>query len=372
MYERIDDRLQLLFAHNDYLQFAAENGIVAGVCLAAAGIWLVVIVAARWRRRRYNFARGVGLGALLGIVAILIHGLTDFNLQITANAIYFVGLCALALNVTGGARRPSDWGDAALAADMTGVPRAVMATGAGRLTRGSASAAATDAAGASGRGMPIWKFVIGAAATAALLVGAAGDYVGYRYRDLYLAARQKVRSVQSGFGRLEVLLATAQRFSHSPEISREAGRLDMEMVQVENEAGNAEARDLDCDKAVAAYGRTLEAEPIDAFAQFEMGMAYLYYNYPLQTYMDTSKLYFRMALRLKPADEFLNLNILFFYLTWWDGLEPAEKTYVKDRLDAIRASDPEFMPKLEERWTRVFGAGAAARLAAILGSDQIK
>ena len=52
-----------------------------------------------WRRRRSSFAKGIGLGALLGVTAILLHGFTDFNLQITANAVYFTTLAMLAVAV---------------------------------------------------------------------------------------------------------------------------------------------------------------------------------------------------------------------------------------------------------------------------------
>ena len=87
-----------------------------------------------------------------------------------------------------------------------------------------------------------------------------------------------------------------------------------------------------------------------------MGMTYLYYNYPLMTYVEKAKLYFRMSLALKPADEFLNLNILVPYMSWWNDLTEEERTFVRGRLQAIRASDPPFEGKLEERWKRTFGS----------------
>ena len=99
MYEKVDDRLRLSFAHNDYLEYASENGVIGGGALILAGIGLVVWLAAMWRRRRSSFAKGIGLGALLGVTAILLHGFTDFNLQITANAVYFTTLAMLGVAV---------------------------------------------------------------------------------------------------------------------------------------------------------------------------------------------------------------------------------------------------------------------------------
>jgi len=83
-------------AHNDYLEIAAESGIVGGLSLAVFAFgffgWLLV----RWLGRRDYFVKGVVLGCLMGVLAILLHSLIDFNLHITANAVYFVALYALA------------------------------------------------------------------------------------------------------------------------------------------------------------------------------------------------------------------------------------------------------------------------------------
>jgi O-antigen ligase len=83
-------------AHNDYLEVLAESGAVGGgalILFAATGVAWVFL---RWLRRRDPLARGIALGALLGVVALLLHSFTDFNLRIPANAVYFVTLFALA------------------------------------------------------------------------------------------------------------------------------------------------------------------------------------------------------------------------------------------------------------------------------------
>jgi len=49
------------------------------------------------RRRDSVYRSGVGFGAAMGIIALLIHSSTDFNLQIPANAATFVVLCAIAV-----------------------------------------------------------------------------------------------------------------------------------------------------------------------------------------------------------------------------------------------------------------------------------
>ncbi len=323
MFEKADDKLTLSFAHNDYLQFAAESGIPAAACLIAAMMILVAGSARRWARwHNGNFGKGVGLGALVGIAALMIHGLSDFNLQIPANAIYFVGLCALAVNVLrrGEERAPSS---ASAELERGTAESRLSGHGNGRIARWTRLAAAGMLA-------------------AGLMFVAAKNFLGDRYYRKYTAARTGVRSVESAYGGLAELLAKAQRYSWDPVIGREAGRLDLDMARVENDAGNGEKRDELCDRAVAAYRRVLATNPIDAFSQYEMGAAYLTFNYPLMTYADRAKAYFRMALALKPADEFLNLNVLSLYKSWWDDLAPEERGWVDARLAAIRASDPGF------------------------------
>jgi len=83
-------------AHNDYLQLLVEFGIT-GAALALLFLGLAY-------RRFGQLARGwkdswpefVSFSALLGTVGILVHSLTDFNLQVPANAAIFYVLCMIA------------------------------------------------------------------------------------------------------------------------------------------------------------------------------------------------------------------------------------------------------------------------------------
>ena len=83
-------------AHNDFLEFGTEFGII-GFGLLAALVLLSLVQALKAQFvRRSSFMRGIGFAASMGIIAILIHSTVDFNLQIPANAALFVSLLAFA------------------------------------------------------------------------------------------------------------------------------------------------------------------------------------------------------------------------------------------------------------------------------------
>jgi len=82
------------YGHNDYLHSTAE----AGLLLVPVIIWMIIALYRKGFHKLKNpsrLIRGVTLGAMAGITAILIHSIPDFNLHIPANAILFTTLAAL-------------------------------------------------------------------------------------------------------------------------------------------------------------------------------------------------------------------------------------------------------------------------------------
>ena len=67
--------------------------------LALALLWGGTQLLERCSESERPFERGLGLGFLGGIAALLIHSAGDFNLHITANVILFVLLLGLAARV---------------------------------------------------------------------------------------------------------------------------------------------------------------------------------------------------------------------------------------------------------------------------------
>ena len=91
-----DIRVHFDHAHNDYLQFMIEFGLMGLLPLAAfvmLSLWYAL--QALWFHES-QYRSGIGFAAAMGISSILFHSATDFNLQIPANAATFVVLCAIA------------------------------------------------------------------------------------------------------------------------------------------------------------------------------------------------------------------------------------------------------------------------------------
>jgi len=86
------------YAHNDYLQVLFETGLV-GFGFIITSLTLFFRSSFKTLNNLYrvhdDFGFFICLGALTGIVSILIHSLADFNLHIPANAIYFSLLVGL-------------------------------------------------------------------------------------------------------------------------------------------------------------------------------------------------------------------------------------------------------------------------------------
>lgn len=91
-------------AHNDYLNTLADWGVVGAALVAIALVLLFWGVCRVWRhvqregddlRSRQSNRMAFVLGATTGLVALLLHGLTDFNFHIPANALAALALMAL-------------------------------------------------------------------------------------------------------------------------------------------------------------------------------------------------------------------------------------------------------------------------------------
>ena len=84
--------------HNDYLQLLIESGwpgfvVLAGGFLNFLGRSFYKLHI--FKGREHNSQMLLAIGAISGLISMAFHSFTDFNLQIPANALYFVTLSAI-------------------------------------------------------------------------------------------------------------------------------------------------------------------------------------------------------------------------------------------------------------------------------------
>jgi O-antigen ligase len=85
-------------AHNDYIQLAAEGGLLVVAPALVAAVLLARAIARNLRAARPE-SRGywIRAGAAVGLVAVAIQEVVEFSLQIPVNALLFATLAAVAL-----------------------------------------------------------------------------------------------------------------------------------------------------------------------------------------------------------------------------------------------------------------------------------
>jgi O-antigen ligase len=104
IYRKEDREMRVRQAHNDYLQIVADCGLIGGL-LAAWFIFNIFRAIRRGALTRDPFIAALALGSGGGILAIMVHSLVDFNLQLPSNALMFLLLVAAASNAAALASR---------------------------------------------------------------------------------------------------------------------------------------------------------------------------------------------------------------------------------------------------------------------------
>lgn len=84
-----------LHAHNDLMEFPSELGLLGMLPLVLLVLSSFIAAIRLQVKNRSRLLRAMGFASSMGIIAIMLHSLTDFNLQVFANAATFMVLLAL-------------------------------------------------------------------------------------------------------------------------------------------------------------------------------------------------------------------------------------------------------------------------------------
>jgi O-antigen ligase len=85
-------------AHNDYLQLAAEGGLLLTVPALLCVIAFVRLVWLRFKQETSTSGYWLRVGAVTGLCAVALQETVDFSLQMPGNAVLFALLCGIALH----------------------------------------------------------------------------------------------------------------------------------------------------------------------------------------------------------------------------------------------------------------------------------
>jgi len=97
VYQRSDRAFFFNDAHDEYLQLAAEGGVLVGLPLALAAMMAAAGVA---RRIRQDASTGfwIRAGAVASLVGVGVQSVWGTGLEIPANALLFAVVCAIAVH----------------------------------------------------------------------------------------------------------------------------------------------------------------------------------------------------------------------------------------------------------------------------------
>jgi len=101
MYRSFHTRGLVTHAENDFLQLASETGIIGIGLLVGLFVYLFIRAVSGIRSLSYGEPeRYLGIGGLVGILALMFHSIVERNIQMPANAFLYIILWAIVLRVS--------------------------------------------------------------------------------------------------------------------------------------------------------------------------------------------------------------------------------------------------------------------------------
>jgi len=91
---------RITHAHNDYIEFLVNGGVIGFLLFFGSLVTIIYKSFKVFLKRREPYSIFIYIGSISGIIAILLHSITDFNLQIGANGLYLFFLAGLAVSAS--------------------------------------------------------------------------------------------------------------------------------------------------------------------------------------------------------------------------------------------------------------------------------
>ena len=84
-------------AHNDYIQFSVELGLVTTAILGLLILYCLWLCIMTMKTRKTSLYQGLAFGCAVAIVDMLLHSTVDYSLQAGANSMYFMLILCIAI-----------------------------------------------------------------------------------------------------------------------------------------------------------------------------------------------------------------------------------------------------------------------------------
>ncbi|MCZ4253331.1 O-antigen ligase family protein [Pseudoalteromonas shioyasakiensis] len=84
-------------AHNDYIQFTVELGLIGTIPLAILVIYCLLLCFKTMKNRKTALYQGIAFGCAIAITMMLLHSSVDYSLQAGANSMYFILILCLSI-----------------------------------------------------------------------------------------------------------------------------------------------------------------------------------------------------------------------------------------------------------------------------------
>lgn len=97
-YRTVQGNAVAAHAHNDYIEFYTDGGAILYFLFLIFSVIFFYKVFKAFYKRRDIYSIYIFIASISGIVSIIIHSITDFNLHIPANVLYFSFLFGLAVS----------------------------------------------------------------------------------------------------------------------------------------------------------------------------------------------------------------------------------------------------------------------------------
>jgi O-antigen ligase/Tfp pilus assembly protein PilF len=97
-FQTIEGSSDLQHAHNDYVELMTEGGAIGFLLIFSFLITLFYKTYAGFRLRKDAYSIYIYMGSITGMISILIHSFSDFNMHVGANGLWFAFMAALAVS----------------------------------------------------------------------------------------------------------------------------------------------------------------------------------------------------------------------------------------------------------------------------------